>query len=699
VGRCLAALGLGAALAVVLGVARTVAFDTGRTTSSFLALAAAAFGVGVLIAVLLGRVRANLGTPIGPLLALFALVSAGAWLALFNTGDPTAVTALVAVGLAASVPPLTLAGVDELTLRPDSSGLDAVGLPAAALAGGVALGAGTMYLKPDLVWSDVTAAAGLVALAGAVLRLRRPDPAPVAVPPAPPAGSQAVPDLALCLALAATLGVAAAPAVRVGAYLRVGWDAGIRYALLTQASAGVAALAGIVGLVWHRRSVRSPRSTGAQMRAPSRHHRDVGDVADMARLAVGTGGALVMVAISQTLPGTVAGTALAAGAALVGVADLAAIGCDAARRDRVGPVVAVTAIAALTWVLTWWAWPTLVDAVGSERAVFALCAVPALVLGVVAVIGLRPSESAPAATTPSVPLSTAPDTPLSTTPDAAPVDGPAATPVVTPPPFPPTSPIGRVRPHRGRRALLDARGVEFSYGPVQVLFGVDLSVESGEILALLGTNGVGKTTFLRTVAGLAQPSAGRIEYCGGDLAPFSASDRVLLGINHIAAGAAVAPDLTVEENLAMFGHALRPGDARDGARRAYEAFPRLAERRSQRAAALSGGERQMLALSKSLVLRPRLLIIDECTLGLAPPAIAALVPVIRRLHAEGASVLLVEQSIHLALELADRAVVMEKGRIVHEADAESLRADPALVEAMYLEGIAAALEHTEAGAQ
>ena len=241
--------------------------------------------------------------------------------------------------------------------------------------------------------------------------------------------------------------------------------------------------------------------------------------------------------------------------------------------------------------------------------------------------------------------------------------------------------------------MLDARGIEFSYGPVQVLFGVDLQVRQGEVVALLGTNGAGKTTFLRTIAGLASPSAGTIRMAGGDLAPFSAADRVLLGINQIAAGAAVAPDLTVAENLAMFGHTLHRAEAHAGAARALEVFPRLAEREHQRASSLSGGERQMLALSKSLVLRPRLLVIDETTLGLAPVAVAALVPVIRRLHAEGASVLLVEQSVHLALDLADRAVCMEKGRIVYESDAEELRADPALLEAVYLEGIAAALEH------
>ena len=237
------------------------------------------------------------------------------------------------------------------------------------------------------------------------------------------------------------------------------------------------------------------------------------------------------------------------------------------------------------------------------------------------------------------------------------------------------------------------RGVEFSYGSVQALFGVDLDVFDGEITAVVGANGAGKTTLLRTVAGLATPSSGTIHFGGRNLAPFSAADRVLLGINQIAAGGAVADDLSVADNLAMFGHSLSARDARAGRERVLEVFPQFSERLGQRASSLSGGERQMLALTKALVLRPRLLIIDELSLGLAPIIVSSLVPIIRRLHAEGASVLLVEQSVTVALELADQASCMERGRIVYSSSAEALRSDPHLLEAAYLEGITAALEH------
>ena len=143
----------------------------------------------------------------------------------------------------------------------------------------------------------------------------------------------------------------------------------------------------------------------------------------------------------------------------------------------------------------------------------------------------------------------------------------------------------------------------------------------------------------------------------------------------------------------MFGHTLDPRHAHAGTARALEIFPEFRERLDQRASLLSGGQRQMLALAKSLVLHPRLLIVDEFSLGLAPIVVAQLVPVIRRLHAEGTSVLLVEQSVAVALDLADEAACMEKGRIVYRSPAEALRADPGLLQAAYLEGITTALEH------
>lgn len=670
VARGLIAFGLGVPFGVVFGVVDTIAVDTGRTVSSWYGVAAAALAAGIVLTAVMGRAAVNLGAALGSALALCSLIAAGSWVALFNIGDQVAVDALIAIGLGASVPMLALAAIDALTLQPTARPIAAVGQPAAAAFAGVTVGAFVMFLDPTLVWSDVTAVGGLVALLGALRRAGLPDrlrAAGMAPEPAPTDDSSTYDSPAddsptgVRVLLAATLGVVAASAVRVGPFLSEQFGAGVRYDLLAIVATGVTGVTVVIGVMWLPAKLSR---TGAA------------EVDDVARLALGAGALMVSVAISQTLPGTVAGAGAASGAALAGIALAAAAGA----RGNVGRgAVTAAAVSGLAgWTLTWAAWPTLVDAIGSERGVLGLVAVPALAAG--AIVSIRPlGIEAPATADPVIDLS-APSSNGRTAPDPT----TSAT--------QPAAPTAALR-SRSSDVLLDARGVEFSYGSVQVLFGVDLQVRQGEVVALLGTNGAGKTTFLRTVAGLASPSAGSIRMAGGDLAPFSASDRVLLGINQIASGAAVAPDLTVAENLAMFGHTLPRSEAHDGAARALEVFPRLAEREHQRASSLSGGERQMLALSKSLVLRPRLLIIDETTLGLAPVAVAALVPVIRRLHADGASVLLVEQSVHLALDLADRAVCMEKGRIVYESDADELRADPALLEAVYLEGIAAALEH------
>ncbi len=661
VARALMAFGLGVPFGVVFGVVDTIAIDTGRTVSGWYTVAAAALAVGVALAVIISRAAVNLGSAIGTTLALSTLVAAGAWIVLFNTGEQVAVDALVAVGLGASVPLLTLAALDALTLQPSARPIKAVGQPAAAALAGAATGAFVMFLDPTLVWSDITTVGGLIALYGALRRAGLPDRLRAAVPADAPLPADESPTGVRVL-LSATLGVLAAGAVRIGPFLSEQFGAGVRYTLLTLVATGTTGVGVLMGFIWLPRKLDR---TGAA------------EVDDVARLSLGAGAVMVLVAISQTLPGTVAGAGLASGAAIAGIALSAAAGARGSGRRGAVTVATVTGLA--TWVLTWAAWTTLVEAVGSERGALALIAVPALAAGII--VSIRPLG------------------PEQTVPRRTNLDGStgAAAGLVAPSDttdlVPPAASGSRVE----RDVLLDARGVEFSYGAVQVLFGVDLQVRQGEVVALLGTNGAGKTTFLRTVAGLAAPSAGSIHLAGGDLAPFSPSDRVLLGINQIAAGAAVAPDLTVSENLAMFGHTLTRAEAHAGAARALEVFPRLAEREHQRAASLSGGERQMLALSKSLVLRPRLLIIDETTLGLAPVAVGALVPVIRRLHAEGAAVLLVEQSVHLALDLADRACCMEKGRVVYESDADELRADPALLESVYLEGIAAALEHRMTG--
>ena len=617
----------------------TVALDSGRGLDDWYLLVAGSLAVGVILAGLLSRAAANLGRGVTRPTVAFGAIAATAWIALFNTGTPSWVAALVAIGLGATAPVLLLVGVDALGTRPDSRAISAVATPAAAALAGAAVGASVQFVDPSIVWSDTTAAGALVAAIGVWRRASLPDRMRDAAPPRPtrpwdrsPAGVR--------LLLAGTLGVAASAVVRIAPYLDQQWQAGVRYHLLTLALAGLIGAAMLIGSMW----------------LPKRNRRSAAtEVDDVARTALLVAGVLLLVAISQTLPGTVIGTGAAAGLAFAGIAVLAATGARGPATTRIAAIGSTGVVGIAAWIAAWIGWPALVDATGSERATIALVAVPALAAGAIA--SLRPAG---AATTVDV-----------TVPSAAASAGPAG-----------AEPL-----------LLDARNVEFSYGAVQVLFGVDLHVRQGEVVALLGTNGAGKTTFLRTVTGLAEPSGGSIRMAGGDLSRFSAADRVLLGINQIASGAAVAPDLTVAENLAMFGHTLPSGEARAGRKRALEVFPKLGERLSQRASSLSGGERQMLALSKSVVLRPRLLIIDECTLGLAPVAVASLVPVIRSLHEDGSSILLVEQSVHLALDLADRACCMEKGRIVYESAADDLRADPGLLEAVYLEGIAAALEH------
>lgn len=641
--------GLGLALGVVVGVAPTVALDAGRQLGEWYGLLAAAVGAGLVVALLLGRMVTNRGAAIGSALAWSSIIAAGAWLVLINTGDPAAVDVLVLVGAAASIPMLTLAGTDALTLRPTAHPLAAVGPPTAAALAGLGVGATVMFVDPTILWSDVSALGGLLALLGALRRVALPDRLRAAIAAPAPSPRDEVPAGVRAM-LSITLGIAAAAVVRLAPYLALQWQAGVRYHLLTLAAVGAAGTAALVGSLWFRAAAGRDGAT---------------EFDDAARLTVLAGASLIMVAISQTLPGTVIGTGIGSGLALAGIALVGAAGARGGA--GVSSITSAAVLGGAAMAITWSAQPSLVDAVGSQRAAMALLGLPALVAG--SLLWLRPVAE---------PISDVVDDGFVIDLAApAPRDGATA---------PSTAPIGP-------RPLLDARGIEFSYGSVQVLFGVDLHVDEGEVVALLGTNGAGKTTFLRTVAGLSTPSTGSIRLAGGDLTRFSASERVLLGINQIAAGAAVAPDLTVAENLAMFGHTLPSGEARAGAARALEVFPRLAERQGQRAAALSGGERQMLALSKSLVLRPRLLIIDECTLGLAPIAVAALVPVIRQLHQEGSSVLLVEQSVHLALDLADRACCMEKGRIVYESSADELRADPGLLEAVYLEGISAALEH------
>jgi ABC-type branched-subunit amino acid transport system ATPase component/predicted MFS family arabinose efflux permease len=240
----------------------------------------------------------------------------------------------------------------------------------------------------------------------------------------------------------------------------------------------------------------------------------------------------------------------------------------------------------------------------------------------------------------------------------------------------------------GDLPILQVRNLDFSYGSVQVLFDVDLDVREGEVLALLGTNGAGKSTLLRAISGLGVPDRGVIRLRGRTITLTEPRTRVGLGIVQVPGGRAVFPALTVRENLVAARGRAR-ADVRRPARdvdRALDLFPTLRARIDQRAGTLSGGEQQMLGLAMSLVLEPQLLLIDELSLGLAPIVVQQLLETVERLKAEGLTIVIVEQSVNIALSVADRAVFMEKGEVRFEGPAAELLERDDLVRAVFLGG-------------
>ncbi len=241
--------------------------------------------------------------------------------------------------------------------------------------------------------------------------------------------------------------------------------------------------------------------------------------------------------------------------------------------------------------------------------------------------------------------------------------------------------------------MLACRNLDFSYGQLQVLFGVDFSVDDGEMVALLGTNGAGKSTLLRVISGLGLPSRGSVRFAGADVTYLDAERRVRLGITQVPGGRAVFRPLTVVENLRVYGFA-HGRDRREvdrGIEESFAAFPRLAERRNQQAATLSGGEQQMLGLAKALILRPRLLLIDELSLGLAPKIVGELLDMVRVINARGVAVVLVEQSVNIALSLVQHAYFMERGEVRFDGPAAELLQRDDLLRSVFLEGASAAL--------
>ncbi len=221
--------------------------------------------------------------------------------------------------------------------------------------------------------------------------------------------------------------------------------------------------------------------------------------------------------------------------------------------------------------------------------------------------------------------------------------------------------------------MLNVCGLEVAYGGIKAVKGIDFAVGPGEVVALIGANGAGKSTVLRALAGLLQPKAGRITYDGADVTGKPAYDLVRRGLAMVPEGRGVFPRLTVAENLAMGAYVRNDeGMIERDLQRACRLFPRLAERQAQMAGTLSGGEQQMLALARALMCRPRLLLLDEPSMGLAPLMVQRIFETIRMVAAEGVTMLLVEQNARLALQTCSRGYVMESGNIVLADDAKAL---------------------------
>jgi ABC-type branched-subunit amino acid transport system ATPase component len=244
--------------------------------------------------------------------------------------------------------------------------------------------------------------------------------------------------------------------------------------------------------------------------------------------------------------------------------------------------------------------------------------------------------------------------------------------------------------------ILSCHGIDMAYGSVQILFGVDFEVREHEIVALLGTNGAGKSTLLKGVCGLVRPTAGKVFFKGEDVTKLSADVTARRGISLMPGGKGVFPTLSVAENLRLASWLIRDDKERiESAREeVLDLFPVLAERHNQMAGNLSGGEQQMLALGSALMTRPELLMIDELSLGLAPTIVGQLLEVVREVHRRGTTIVIVEQSVNVALQLAERAVFMEKGEVRFEGPAAELLDRPDILRAVFISG-ASSQEATE----
>ena len=226
-----------------------------------------------------------------------------------------------------------------------------------------------------------------------------------------------------------------------------------------------------------------------------------------------------------------------------------------------------------------------------------------------------------------------------------------------------------------KKPMLDIKDIDVYYGAIHAIKGISLHVNEGEIVTLIGANGAGKSTTLRTISGLLAPKNGDIEFAGESIAGHKAHEIVKLGISQVPEGRRIFTEMTVLENLELgaFIRKDKDGIAAD-MKHVFELFPRLKERKSQEAGTLSGGEQQMLAMGRALMAKPRLLLLDEPSMGLAPLLIKEIFSIIENINKEGTTVLLVEQNANMALSIANRAYVLETGRITLSGDAKELAA-------------------------
>ena len=222
--------------------------------------------------------------------------------------------------------------------------------------------------------------------------------------------------------------------------------------------------------------------------------------------------------------------------------------------------------------------------------------------------------------------------------------------------------------------MLEVKDLKVNYGAVEALNGISLTVNDGEIVSLIGANGAGKTTTLRTITGLEKAASGSIVFDGHDLRKTEPSKIINLKLAHVPEGRHIFPEMTVEENLEMGAYA-DPTGMNETMQRVYERFPRLKERRRQLAGTLSGGEQQMLAVGRALMSKPKMILMDEPSMGLSPLLVQEIFDIIQAVNKQGITILLVEQNAQMALSISDRAYVLETGRITIEGPAKDLLRD------------------------